>query len=71
MKSKHIFKQFGKKLDKETKQFKAHSEKADVSLRNCNHKGKVKMIGDELRCNCGVGWRGSNVGKLFDLLNSK
>ena len=71
MKSKYIFKQEGKKLAKETRDFKARSEKTDLPLRNCDHKGKVKMVGNELRCSCGTGWSGPNVEKLFDLLNTK
>jgi len=71
MKSKYIFKQHGKQLDKETKEFKAYSEKTDIPLKGCNHKGKVRLENGELRCTCGAGWSGGNIEKLFDLLNKK
>lgn len=71
MGSKSYFKQFKEEIKEEKETYKAHSEVADVPVKRCNHKGKVRMDGSILKCECGAAWDGANVQALFDLLNKK
>ena len=42
----------------------------DVPLPKCPHK-KVRMIsGSEMRCQCGAGWNGPNIIKLYMILTA-
>lgn len=44
----------------------------DVPLeKKCNHKNIKIISGSELRCGCGVGYRGANIIKLYNLLKNQ
>lgn len=69
MRSKSYFKQFKEEIKEEKEDFKAHNETSDVPTKRCKHKGKVRMDGNILKCECGAAWGGPNVQALFDLLS--
>jgi len=68
-KSKHFFQQFKDEIAEEHKAFETHQEQQEVSMSKCDHKGKVKAIPGGLRCQCGVGWQGSQLNVLLDHFN--
>jgi hypothetical protein len=71
MKSKFFFEQFKKEIKEDHKQFKTHQEATELGQERCNHQGKVKMVGNILRCQCGAAWSGSQIEKLLDIFNKK
>jgi hypothetical protein len=51
--------------------FDTHQESTDISTDRCNHKGKVRIDNNMLRCSCGAAWSGPEINVLFDLFNKK
>lgn len=64
---KYFYDQFGKDIDKESKNFKAHAEKTQTEFKKCKHKD-AKVINNELRCVCGASWSGPNLEMLIQNL---
>ena len=56
------------------KAFDGESYKADiprdVPFAKCSHKDVKLISGSEMKCKCGVGWRGGNIIKLYKLLTA-
>lgn len=71
MKSKFFFEQNKKEITDEHKKFKTYQEAKEIDNERCNHKGKVKIVGNMLKCECGAAWSGNQIEKLLDLLNKK
>jgi hypothetical protein len=69
MKSKYFFEDKKDVIKKEHEKFKTHSESYELKTDRCNHKGKVKMVGNMLVCECGAAWNGPQIDVLFELLN--
>lgn len=53
----------------EKKEFDAYEKVSEVSFRKCNHK-KAKLVGREIRCDCGVGYTGPRIEELYRKLTS-
>jgi hypothetical protein len=71
VKSKYFFEEFKDQIKEEHDNFKTHTESSDVSPYRCDHKGKVKIINNMLRCQCGAGWGGPNIETLLNIFNGK
>jgi hypothetical protein len=71
MKSKYFFEQFKDQIKEEHEQFKTHTESTELNNNRCTHKGKVKIVGNILRCQCGASWGGNEIEALYNLLNGK
>jgi len=67
--NKSFFAQFKEEIAEEHKDLKTHQETKELSSDRCNHLGKVKMVGNVLRCQCGAGWSGSQLNVLLDHFN--
>lgn len=69
MKSKFYFEQFAKDIKEERKLYDTHQESIEHVKDRCDHKGKVKIVGQYLRCSCGASWGGPQIETLYKLLN--
>ena len=67
---KSFFKQMGKRVQKEIRDYKAKSEEKPIEFRKCRHKN-AKVINGQLRCSCGAAWRGPRLIDLLNLLGEK
>jgi hypothetical protein len=58
---------------RELKAFDGEKEKLelhrDAPLPKCPHKD-VRILNNEVRCKCGMAWRGENIHKLYSLITS-
>ena len=69
MQSKSYFEQFKDEIIEDHKVFKTHLESKELSGAKCTHFGRVKAVPGGLRCQCGVGWQGSQLNVLLDHFN--
>lgn len=53
----------------EDKKYEPYEEVTEIKFNKCNH-SKAKIVGNELRCSCGVGFTGSRLDELLKLLQN-
>lgn len=71
MKSKYFFEEFKDQIKEEHQAYETHLEEKEHNFKQCDHKGKVKIINGTLKCSCGAGWSGPQLNVLFDFFNKK
>ena len=68
MRSKYYFEDLKEDIKEQHELYESHQENTEVLKVRCDHKNKVKIINNELRCECGASWGGSQIETLYKLL---
>lgn len=67
MKSKFIFEDHAEQIKEEHELYESHQENTEIIKARCDHKNKVKIVNNELRCDCGASWGGSQIETLYKM----
>ena len=57
-------------LKEDVEKYEAFSEQTEVSLKRCSH-SQIKYTNGKLQCSCGVGYTGSRLNEIYELLTKK
>lgn len=50
--------------------FDGEKEKIELKFNKCSHK-QIKIVNNELHCDCGAGYTGPNIEHLYTLFTSQ